>query len=96
MKLTDLYRRWIGEPPSSYIPGRSNKSKDTTRIAVAVAAEAVGEPAQILPTGTKDPAAVAFGRLGGLKGGVARAKALSPKRRSSIARKAAAARWKLE
>ena len=38
-------------------------------------------------------AAAALGRKGGLKGGNARAKALSPKRRSEIAKKAAAARW---
>jgi len=41
----------------------------------------------------KNPAAVALGRLGGAKGGKARAAALGPKRRSAIARKAAAARW---
>lgn len=39
-------------------------------------------------------AASAMGRKGGLKGGKARAKALSPKRRAEIAKKAAAARWK--
>jgi hypothetical protein len=41
----------------------------------------------------KNPAAVALGRLGGLKGGKARAKALSPKRRKAIAKKAGSARW---
>ena len=41
----------------------------------------------------KNPAAVALGRLGGLKGGKARAKKLSKKRRSEIARKVAQARW---
>ena len=41
----------------------------------------------------KNPAAVALGRLGGLKGGKARAEKLSDKRRSEIARKAAKARW---
>lgn len=41
----------------------------------------------------KDPAAVALGRKGGHKGGKARAGALSPERRSEIARKAAEARW---
>ncbi|MGD9980544.1 MAG: hypothetical protein AB7H66_08560 [Hyphomonadaceae bacterium] len=41
----------------------------------------------------KNPAAVALGRLGGLKGGKARAKALSAKKRSEIARKAAKKRW---
>lgn len=42
----------------------------------------------------KNPAAVALGRLGGLKGGKARAEKLSAKKRSEIAKKAATARWK--
>jgi len=41
----------------------------------------------------KNPAAVALGRLGGRKGGPARAKKLSAKRRAAIAKKAAAVRW---
>lgn len=41
----------------------------------------------------KNPAAVALGKLGGAKGGKARAAALSPKKRSAIAKKAARARW---
>ena len=41
----------------------------------------------------KNPAAVALGRLGGLKGGKARADKLSPKKRSEIARMAAKSRW---
>ena len=42
----------------------------------------------------KNPAAVALGRLGGLKGGPARAKKLTKRQRSESARKAARARWK--
>jgi hypothetical protein len=42
----------------------------------------------------KNPAAVALGRLGGLKGGPARAEKLTAEQRSEIARKAARARWK--
>jgi len=41
----------------------------------------------------KDPAAVALGRKGGLKGGKARAKAMTPEQRKESAQKAAAARW---
>ena len=41
----------------------------------------------------KNPAAVALGRLGGLKGGKARAKKLSAKKRSEIAKRAAEIRW---
>lgn len=48
-------------------------------------------PAPIAPI--KNPAAVALGRLGGLKGGLARAKKLSAKRRREIAVKAAQKRW---
>jgi len=42
----------------------------------------------------KNPNAVALGRLGGLKGGAARAAALGPRKRSQIAARAAKARWK--
>ena len=43
--------------------------------------------------GKENPAAVALGRLGGLKGGKARAEKLSAKKRSAIAKKGARARW---
>ena len=42
----------------------------------------------------KNPAAVTLGRLGGLKGGKARAEALTPEKRKEIAKKAAEKRWK--
>ena len=45
------------------------------------------------PTKRKNAAAVALGRLGGMKGGPARAQKLSAKRKKDIARKAAEARW---
>lgn len=44
-------------------------------------------------TQEKNPAAVALGKLGGKKGGPARAKALSKERRSEIAKAGAKARW---
>jgi len=57
----------------------------------------VGEPfygsAVPDPNAGKNPAAVALGKLGGAKGGAARAAALSPRKRRAIAKKAAAARW---
>lgn len=43
---------------------------------------------------TKDQAAVALGRKGGLKGGKARAAKMAPEQRAEIARKAAKARWR--
>lgn len=75
------------------MPKRSSKPRDPNLQAFSVVAQATGEaPPPQEPE--KNPAAVALGRLGGLKGGKARAKALSGKERSSIARKAALARWK--
>ena len=68
------------------MPKRS--SKDVNIIASNIVAKATDE-AHIV----KNPAAVALGRLGGLKGGKARAEKLSPKRRKEIAIKAASARW---
>lgn len=44
-------------------------------------------------TKEKNPAAVALGHLGGLKGGKARAESLTAKRRREIAQKAAQKRW---
>ena len=55
--------------------------------------QADGEPSEPSDLEGKNPAAVALGRLGGKKGGKARAASLTPERRREIARKAAAARW---
>lgn len=71
------------------MPKRTSKPSDLNRLAAAIVGEATGTPKP-----AKNPAAVALGRLGGIKGGKARAAKLSPKRRSAIAKKAAAARWK--
>lgn len=73
------------------MPKRSSiKKGDLNQVAARVASLATGgTPAPV----TKNPAAVALGRMGGLKGGKARAEALSPAQRSKIAKKAAAARW---
>ncbi|MGH9014621.1 MAG: hypothetical protein ACRDZ1_11875 [Acidimicrobiia bacterium] len=64
----------------------------------ALAAQIVGEAtdedkAPHNPYEGKDPAAVELGRRGGLKGGKARAKKLTAKQRSEIARRAARSRW---
>ena len=71
------------------MPKRS--SKYVNQLAASVLA-AITEEAKAQPT--KNPAAVTLGRMGGLKGGKARAESLSPSRRAQIAKKAAAARWK--
>jgi hypothetical protein len=48
------------------------------------------------PNAGKNQAAMALGKLGGKKGGNARAAKLSPERRTAIAKRAAAARWKTD
>lgn len=74
---------------------RSRKPKlprDPSQVAhTVVNAATEGEPD--IDEG-KNPAAVALGRLGGKKGGKARAERLSPERRREIARYAASVRWK--
>ncbi len=77
------------------MPERSRKRpRDPNQLAKQIAAEAVGEAPKHDPDAGKDPAAVALGRRGGLKGGKARAAKLTPEQRSEAARKAAEARWK--
>jgi hypothetical protein len=71
------------------MPKRSSKPRDLNALAASIVAEAIGEPVD----DGKNPAAVALGRLGGQKGGKARAEKLTPERRSEIAKKAARARW---
>ncbi len=88
------------------MPKRSSKKKDAepdvNELAASIVEQATGEseeaPDEEAPEDQstddgKNPAAVALGRLGGKKGGPARAKKLSKKRRSAIAKKAARARW---
>jgi len=75
------------------MPRRSSKPRDLNRLASAIVQEATGEAPAMPPSSGKNPAAVELGRLGGLKGGPARAKKLTPEQRREIARKAANARW---
>ncbi len=78
------------------MPKRSSKKQgpeDVNEAAFRVTQEATGET-QPQPERKKNPAAVALGRLGGLKGGKARAAKLTPEERRKIAKKAAAARWR--
>jgi hypothetical protein len=67
-------------------------------VARSVVEKAIGEKLDGTPLDDpnkdKNPHAVALGRLGGQKGGRARAEKLSRKKRSEIAKKAATARWK--
>lgn len=67
----------------------SKKEDDPNLLAASIVEQATGTKIK-----QKNPAAVALGRLGGLKGGKARAKKLTAKKRKEIAQKAAKARWK--
>jgi len=78
------------------MPEKSKKKKrpvDLNLLAASIVEEATNENPTVEPP-TKNPAAVALGRLGGLKGGPARAKKLTKKQRSEIAKRAASIRWK--
>jgi hypothetical protein len=82
------------------MPKRSSKKppSDVSLIAHSIIERVTGAPLippkeEPKPTKEKNPAAVALGRLGGLKGGKARAEKLSAKKRSEIAKKAAKTRW---
>jgi hypothetical protein len=77
------------------MPNRSSKRpRDVNSLAKFIADVATGQAELPKTDEGKDPAAVALGRRGGLKGGKARAENLSSTRRSQIARKAAKTRWK--
>jgi hypothetical protein len=76
------------------MPDRSSKRpQDANALAKQIVDEATGAAPPVDPDAGKDPAAVALGRKGGLKGGKARAEKLSPEERSEIARRAARKRW---
>jgi hypothetical protein len=79
------------------MPSRSSKDHDFATVARHVVEQAIGEHLDGTPLDDpnkgKNPHAVALGRLGGAKGGKARAESLSPRKRKQIAKKAADARW---
>lgn len=72
---------------------KKKRPADISQLAYQIVQEATQEVKEEIPTKEKNPAAVALGRLGGLKGGRARAEKLSSKKLIAIARKAARARW---
>lgn len=72
------------------------RPRDTNRLAFQIVQEATGQapPEPPAKPDTRNPAAVALSKLGASKGGQARAKSLSARKRSEIAKKAARTRWK--
>jgi len=80
------------------MPNRSSNRgqgpKDLNTTAWEIVQKAIGAmPKEEPPDPNKNPAAVTLGRLGGLKGGKARAAKLTPEQRKAIAKKAASKRW---
>lgn len=77
----------------------SNKlPRDPNQLAAHIVAMSTGQESPVkpepkAPAKEKNPAAVALGRLGGMKGGKARAAKLTPAQRREIGKKAAAKRW---
>ncbi len=72
---------------------RTNPRKDFTQVAFSVVQQATGEAPPQPELDPKKKAAIESGRKGGQKGGAERAKKLTAKERSEIAKKAAEARW---
>jgi hypothetical protein len=85
-------------PKRSSTPKHQGTEHDVTVVARRVVERAIGERLDGSPVPNpdegKNPAAVALGKLGGPKGGRARAQALSASRRHDIALHAAQTRWK--
>jgi hypothetical protein len=79
-------------------PSKPKRPRDLNQLAYQIVQEATDEAARDTEAdpadSDKNPAAVALGRLGGRKGGLARAKKLSQEQRHTIAQKAARARWR--
>ena len=72
---------------------KPKRPRDTNQLAKHIVDLTTGEAKEEDPYQGKNPAAVELGRLGGLKGGKARAKKLTKDQRTKIAKKAAKARW---
>jgi len=69
------------------------KNLDLNQLAKRIVDEAIGEIEPEPEIDEKKKAAIESGRLGGLKGGKARAEKLTPEERSAIARSASLRRW---
>jgi len=72
---------------------KTNPRKDFTQVAFDIVQKATGDAVPEEPIDKKKKAAIESKRLGGVKGGKARAEKLSSEERSDIAKKAAKSRW---
>lgn len=107
MSLDQIIRLWHGSQmpnPSSkksLNPKPIPRPRDPMALVKLIGDIATGQVEDIQPDSPSEPTAdeikrvmAALGKQGGLKGGKARAASLTPEKRSEIAKKAAAARWK--
>ena len=81
------------------MPKRSGAKRDFMQVAREIVEQSIGEqmdgkPLETPPPDRRNPHAVALGSMGGRRGGKARAKKLSSRKKIEIAKKAARARWK--
>jgi hypothetical protein len=91
IQVDTVIRRWY----NMVMQKRPRKKVDLNRLAKSIVNQTAADEellVRALEEG-KNLAAVSLGRLGGLKGGKARAEKLSPRERSEIAHKAATIRW---
>ena len=72
---------------------RKKRPRDPVALAKLIGDIATGQIEDRVQD-NRNPAAVALGKLGGAKGGRARAQKLAPERRQEIAKKAATTRWR--
>ena len=72
---------------------KTKRPRDISQLAKLIVDKATNEEKQIEEQPQKNKAAQELGRLGGLKGGKARAEKMTPEQRKEIAKKAAQARW---
>jgi hypothetical protein len=76
------------------MPKHPKRPRDPNQLAKLIVDLATGEATEDAPAAPTP--AQEFAKSGGLRGGAARAKALTPERRQEIARKAAAKRWEVK
>jgi hypothetical protein len=82
------------EPCHTRRMAKPKRPRDPNQLAKLIVDMATGEAPRDTTVDGKDPAAVALGRKGGLKGGKARAEKLPAARRREIAKNAALAKWR--
>ena len=86
-------RDYTGSGGVKWGMAKLKRPRDPNQLAKLIVDLSTGEARERDTDAAKNPIAVAAGRLGGARGGRARAQALAPQRRTEIARKAAVSRW---